>query len=57
MEDDGATRGSQVGRMVTEMGSGVNDSRRMFLALLTDLQIDPFVVAHQDRATRCGFRY
>jgi predicted site-specific integrase-resolvase len=39
------------------MGSGVNDSRRTFLALLTDPQIDPVVLAHQDRATCFGFRY
>jgi predicted site-specific integrase-resolvase len=31
-----ATHGAQVGRMVTEIGSGVNDSRRTLLALLTD---------------------
>ena len=55
-EDDGTTRGYQVGRMVTEKGSGVNDSRRMMLARLSDAQIDTLVVAHQDRTTRFGFR-
>ena len=57
LKDDCATRGAQVGRLVTEMGSGVTDSRRMLLARLSDPQIDPIVLAHQDRATGCGFRY
>ena len=56
LEDDCTTHGYQVGRMVTEMGSGVNDSRRMVLARLSDPQIDTLVVAHPERATRVGFR-
>src|SRR5215469_1642817 len=56
LEDYCATRGYQVGRIVKEIGSGVNDSRRKFLALLTDPKIDTIVVAHQARATRFGFR-
>jgi predicted site-specific integrase-resolvase len=57
LKDDGATHGSHVGRMVTERGSGVNGSRRTLLARLSEPQIDPIVVAHQDRATWFGFRY
>jgi putative resolvase len=52
-----AARGYQVGHIVKEIGSGVNDSRRKFMALLTDPKIDTIVVEHQDRATHFGFRY
>jgi putative resolvase len=57
LEDYCAARGYQVGRIVKEIGSGVNDSRRKFLALLADPKADTIVVEHQDRATRFGFRY
>ncbi|HTK06895.1 MAG TPA: IS607 family transposase [Ktedonobacteraceae bacterium] len=57
LEDYCAARGYQVGRIVKEIGSGVNDSRRKFLALLTDPKADTIVVEHKDRATRFGFRY
>jgi predicted site-specific integrase-resolvase len=57
LEDYCAARGYQVGHIVKEVGSGVNDSRRKFLALLTDPKIDTIVVEHPDRATRFGFRY
>ena len=52
-----AAKGYQVGRIVKEIGSGVNDSRRKFLALLSDPKITTIVVEHKDRATRFGFRY
>jgi putative resolvase len=45
-----------VGRIVTEVGSGVNDRRRKFLALLADPKADRMVVEQQDRAARFGFR-
>jgi len=57
LEDYCAARGYQIGRVVKEIGSGVNDSRRQFLALLTDPKADIIVVEHKDRATRFGFRY
>jgi putative resolvase len=57
LEDYCAARGYQVGRVVKEIGSGVNDSRRKFLALLSDPKTSTIVVEHQDRATRFGFRY
>ena len=40
-----------------EIGSGVNDNRAKFLALLEDQRITRIVVEHKDRATRFGFRY
>jgi putative resolvase len=57
LEDYCAAKGYQVGRIVKEIGSGVNDSRRKFLALLSDPKTRTIVVEHQDRATRFGFRY
>ena len=56
LEDYCAVRSYRVGRIITEIGSGVNDSRRKFLALLSVPQIDTIVVEHQARATRFGFR-
>ncbi len=50
-------RGYQVGKVVKEVGSGINDSRPKFLALLEDQRIGTIVVEHKDRATRFGFRY
>jgi putative resolvase len=52
-----AAKGYQISRVVKEIGSGVNDNRRKFLALLSDPKITTIVVEHQDRATRFGFRY
>ncbi len=57
LEDYCAAKGYQVGRVVKEIGSGVNDSRRKFLSLLSDSKITTIVVEHKDRATRFGFRY
>jgi putative resolvase len=48
LEDYCAARGYQVGRIDKEIGSGVNDSRRKFLALLADPKADTIVVEHQD---------
>ena len=50
-------RGYQVSRVVKEIGSGVNDNRPKFLALLADSSIGRIVIEHKDRGTRCGFRY
>lgn len=50
-------RGYQVRKVVKEIGSGVNDNRPKFLALLADPTISHIVVEHKDRGTRFGFRY
>src|SRR5215471_706747 len=50
LEDYCAAKGYQVGRIVKEIGSGVNDSRRKFLSLLSDPTIHMIVVEHKDRA-------
>lgn len=52
-----AARGYQVSKVVKEIGSGVNDNRPKFLALLADPAISRIVVEHKDRSTRFGFRY
>ena len=50
-------RGWQVNRVVKEVGSGVNDGRKLFLALLADPTVTRIVVEHQDRASRFGVAY
>ena len=50
-------KGYQVSKVVKEIGSGVNDARPKFLALLEDTSISHIVVEHRDRATRFGARY
>jgi putative resolvase len=50
-------KGYQVAKVVKEIGSGVNDSRPKFLALLEDQSINLIVIEHKDRGTRFGFRY
>lgn len=57
LEDYCAAKGYQVSKVVKEIGSGVNDNRAKFLALLEDQRMTTIVVEHGDRATRFGFRY
>src|SRR5690349_14781834 len=52
-----AAKGYQVAKVVKEVGSGVNDSRPKFLALLSDQSVTLIVIEHKDRGTRFGFRY
>ena len=55
LKDYAAAHGYQVTRMVSEIGSGLNDRRPKFLKLLTDPTIGVIVVEHRDRGTRFGF--
>ena len=57
LEDYCAAKGYQVGLVVKEIASGVNESRPKLLALLKDPTVTKVVVEHQDRLTRFGFRY
>jgi putative resolvase len=50
-------RGYPIHQVVKEVGSGVNDQRKKFVALLADPSITHIVVEHKDRATRFGFHY
>jgi putative resolvase len=43
--------------VVKECGSGINDQRPKFLALLANPQISRIVVEHKDRAARFGVAY
>jgi putative resolvase len=52
-----AAKGWQVARVVKECGSGVNDQRPQFLALLADTTLSQIVVEHKDRCSRFGVAY
>jgi putative resolvase len=49
-------KGYQIAKVVKEIGSGVNDWRPKFLALLEDQSIGLIVIEQKDRGTRFGFR-
>jgi putative resolvase len=51
------TQGWSVGKVVKEYGSGVNDQRPKFLALLANPTISQIVVEQKDRASRFGVAY
>jgi len=57
LEDYCAAKGYQVSKVVKEIGSGVNDNRAKFLALLANQQVRTIVVEQKERASRFGFRY
>ena len=57
LRDYAATRGYQVRKEVTEIASGLNDTRPKFSKLLTDNSLGVILVEHRDRATRFGFNY
>lgn len=50
-------KGYQVEKIVKEVGSGVNDTRRELVKLLTDATVTVIVVEHKDRLTHLGFNY
>jgi predicted site-specific integrase-resolvase len=57
LKDYAAARGYQVTKIVSELASGLSDSRPKFLKLLTDASIGVIVVEQRDRATRFGLTY
>jgi putative resolvase len=57
LKDYAAAKGYRVTGMVSELASGLNESRPKFLKLLTDASISTIVVEHRDRATRFGLSY
>lgn len=57
LRDFAAARGYQVAKEVTEIASGMNDSRPKFLKLLADPSIGTILVEHKDRGTRFGWNY
>lgn len=50
-------KGYKVDKIVTEIGSGLNDKRPKLEKLLTDKTIDIIVVEHKDRLARFGINY
>lgn len=46
-----------VTKILTEIGSGLNGSRKKLLSMLSDPTIDIILVEHKDRLTRFGFEY
>ena len=50
-------QGWSVAKVVKECGSGINDQRPKFLALLANREIGRIVVEHNDRASRFGVAY
>src|SRR5258708_19903229 len=50
-------QGWSVSKVVKECGRGINDQRPKFLALLSNLDIQRIVVAHNDRASRFEVAY
>jgi len=50
-------QGWSVGKVVKECGSGINDQRPKFLALLANREIGRIVVEQKDRASRFGVAY
>jgi putative resolvase len=57
LRDYAAARGYQIAKEVTEIASGLNDSRPKFLKLLADPTIGTIIVEHKDRSTRFGWNY
>jgi putative resolvase len=57
LRDYAAGRGYQVAKEVTEIASGLNESRPKFLKLLADPTIGTIIVEHRDRSTRFGWNY
>ncbi len=50
-------KGYKVDKIVSEIASGLNDSRPKLSALLIDKNITLIVVEHRERLTRFGFNY
>ncbi|MHB2028498.1 MAG: IS607 family transposase [Acidimicrobiales bacterium] len=50
-------QGHSIDRVVTEIGSGLNGTRRTFLALLADPSVTTMVVEHRERFARFGSKY
>ncbi|MBU4449750.1 MAG: IS607 family transposase [Actinobacteria bacterium] len=50
-----SAKGYRVNKVITEIGSGINDTRKQWLSLLKDKQINLIVIEYKDRFTRFGF--
>ena len=52
-----AAKGYKVNKIVTEIGSGLNDDRKKLESILIDKSIKLIVVEHRDRLARFGLNY
>lgn len=52
-----AAKGYKIHSIIKEVGSGVNDNRKLLTSLLQNKEIDIILVEHKDRLTRFGFNY
>lgn len=50
-------KGYKVSKVITEIGSGLNDNRKKLESLLLDRTINLIVVEHKDRLARFGLNY
>lgn len=50
-------KGYQIEKVISEIGSGLNDNRPKLEKLLTDKTIDIIIVEHKDRLARFGINY
>lgn len=50
-------KGYKIYKSIKEVGSGVNDDRKLLEQLLLDNNYNILIVEHKDRLTRFGFRY
>jgi putative resolvase len=50
-------KGYQIIRIVKEVGSGVNDHRKLLIKLLEQTDYNLIVAEHKDRLSRVGFNY
>ena len=57
LRDYATAKGYQIDKAVSEIASGLNDTRPKLTALLTDKAIGVIVVEHRERLTRFGFNY
>ena len=57
LEDYCSARGYKVLKVVTEVGSGLNDKRPKLEKLLTDESVKLIVIEHSDRLARFGLNY
>lgn len=50
-------RGLLIGKIVAEVGSGLNGRRPKLIRLLADPEVNTIIVEHRDRLARFGFEY
>ena len=57
LEDYAAAKGYNIVHNISEIGSGLNDSRPKLLKLFTQNDWNILIIEHKDRLTRFGFNY